>query len=262
MSLGFHVTAPAGSAVLPAATVRRRPRSGPDARAPERAVEWAQCAGCGHASVTGVRRACGSGAHPRHWGLCVVFGSVGSGLSALSWAAYGWCPAGGGGGVAPGGGSRGDGEFPVVGSAGQKVADQGRGWSGRWGRGRPRGGCGGRCSGARVRCEPGHAAGPVAYSEGGVGLRWRSVARTPTASGCQWMGSVGIPTMRDFANAKRRGGVHVGARPASSTASAPRARCSAGRGQGRAATLRLPEGRSISQRDFGQGVGGALLAVR
>ena len=73
--LTFHVTAPAGSAVLPAATVRRRPRSGPDARTPERTVEWAQRAGCGHASVTGAQ-GLGAGA-PRHWGLHAVFGLSG-----------------------------------------------------------------------------------------------------------------------------------------------------------------------------------------
>ena len=49
----LRVTAAAGSAVLPVETVRRRLGSGPDVRTPERAVEWAQCAGCRHASVTG-----------------------------------------------------------------------------------------------------------------------------------------------------------------------------------------------------------------
>ncbi len=196
MSLGFRVTAAAGSVVLPVETVRRRLGSGPDVRTPERAVEWAQCAGCGHASVTGVRRACGSGAHPRHWGLCVVFGSVGSGLSALSWAAYGWCPVGGGGGVAAGGGS-GDGEFPVVDCAVVEMADQYEVGQVGGAAVAPRSDVVGDAAVRGYGAAGIHAAGPVAYGQGGaLGFWWRTVARTRRLAVASGWGRWGSPRRR------------------------------------------------------------------
>ena len=95
--------------------------------------------------------------------------------------------------VAAGGGS-GDGEFPRGGLCGGESGRSVRGWFGSVGPRSSQGGCGGRCSGARGTGAAGvHAAGP---SRTARAARWALVAyrcANPTASGCQWMGSV-IPT--------------------------------------------------------------------
>ena len=158
--------------------------------------------------VTGVRRACGSGAHPvtggfvwfsvcRVWPLGPCHGPPG------------WCPVGGGGGVAAGG-VQGDGQFAVVDCAVVKMADQYEGWSGRWASVVP-----GRMWWAMQRCagtvqpgytqpDPSRTARAGALGFGGVPLREPDGQRLPVD------GVGGDPHhVGDFGAAG--GGVHVGA---------------------------------------------------
>ena len=145
----------------------------------------------------GVRRAWGLVRTPS-LGLCVVFGSVGSGLSGLSWAAYAVVPGWWGGGVAAGGGS-GDGEFPVVDCAVVKMADQDEV---------------GQVGGAAVvpRSDVVGDAAVRGYGAAGirsrtrrvrpgrrVGLWWRTVARTRRPAVASGWGRWGSPPRRWFA---------------------------------------------------------------
>ena len=105
-----------------------------------------------------------------------------------------------------------------------------------------------------------HAAVPVTHGQGGaLGFWWRSVARNWTASGRQWMSSVGIPTTQ--VSLAEQAVVCTSAREASSPDGQrtpnPVDSCS-GSGQGQVTQPRRPvDGVQGAVGDFGQRVGGA-----
>ena len=106
-----------------------------------------------------------------------------------------------------------------------------------------------------------HAAGPVAYlPRAARWALWRTVCANPTASGCQWMGSVGIPTT--WVTFAEQVVVCTSVRDASSPDSQhPQSPVVSWSGVRVSGMWPSPDGRSIGARalgDFGQGVGGAV----